>query len=205
MDFPADEQRRWQWLAGLKAETATQQIPVLVTADFDAKERALSVGTLDFRLKPVDREWLLLHFNALKETAQCTTVLIIDDEEAARYTLKGLLAAQGRFVIMDATNGEEGIRKAREEKPEVIFLDLIMPEMTGFEVLQRLKGDDVTKPIPVIINTSTTLDEETRRELEHATAAIVSKSSVPAEQSFVALRDALVRAGLTLSSADTES
>ena len=175
LDFPADEQRRWQWLAGLKAETATQHIPVLVTADFDAKERALSVGTLDFRLKPVDREWLLLHFNALKETALCTTVLIIDDEEAARYTLKGLLAAQGRFVIMDATNGEEGIRKAREEKPEVIFLDLIMPEMTGFEVLQRLKGDDVTKPIPVIINTSTTLDEETRRELEHATAAIVSQ------------------------------
>ena len=133
------------------------------------------MGTLDFRLKPVDRGWLLLRFNGLKETSRSTTVLIIDDEEADRYTLKGLLAAQGRFVIVDATNGTEGLRKAREERPEVIFLDLTMPEMTGFEVLERLKGDDITKLIPVIINTSTTLEEEERRQLERTTAAIVSK------------------------------
>jgi CheY-like chemotaxis protein len=74
--------------------------------------------------------------------------LIIDDEEADRYVLKGLLTAEGRFAILEAASGEEGLRQAREERPDVIFLDLVMSDMTGFEVHERLKSDNATKGIP---------------------------------------------------------
>jgi len=118
--------------------------------------------------------------------------------------LKGLLTAQGRFAILEAANGEEGLRRAREERPDVIFLDVIMADMTGFEVLERLKSDNATKGIPVILNTSAILSEEERRRLTARTAAILSKSAVPAEEAFVTVREALIHAGLKLTPADTE-
>ena len=80
----------------------------------------------------------------------------------------------------------------------MIFLDLIMADMTGFEVLERLKSDDETKDIPVIINTSANLSEEERRRLAPGTAAILSKSAGTAEEAFATIRDALIRAGLSL-------
>ena len=82
-----------------------------------------------------DREWLLGRLITLEVRGPLNTVLIIDDDEADRYLLKGLLLVQGRFAIVETTSGEEGLRRAREERPDVIFLDLIMSDMTGFEVL----------------------------------------------------------------------
>ncbi|HET7272464.1 MAG TPA: ATP-binding protein, partial [Rubrobacter sp.] len=91
-------------------------------------------------------------------------ILIIDDDVAARYVLKRFLA-ETSFTIIEATNGPEGLRMARENRPQIIFLDLMMPEMSGFEVLQRLKSDPVTRDIPVIIITSKPLQDRDRSSL----------------------------------------
>ena len=194
----------WTLLTEIKGQAATRDIPILVLTIVEGKEQALALGAADFCLKPIDRDWLLSRLVALEQGGPLNTVLIIDDEEADRYVLKGLLTAQGRFAILEAANGEEGLRRAREERPDVIFLDVIMADMTGFEVLERLKSDNATKGIPVILNTSAILSEEERRRLTAGTAAILSKSAVPAEEAFVTVREALIHAGLKLTPADTE-
>ena len=150
----------WTLLTEIKEQAATRDIPILVLTIVDGKEQALALGAADFCLKPVDRDWLLNRLVALEKGGPLNTVLIIDDEEADRYVLKGLLTAQGRFAILEAASGEEGLRRARQERPDVIFLDVIMADMTGFEVLERLKSEHATASIPVILNTSAILSQE---------------------------------------------
>jgi signal transduction histidine kinase/CheY-like chemotaxis protein len=132
-------------------------------------------------------------------------VLIIDDGEDDRYHLSRLLTALGRFAIVEAVGGAEGLRRARESRPDVIFLDLVMADMTGFETLEQLRSDEALKEIPVIINTSADLGDEERRRLVSDTTAVLSKSLGKAGEASVAIRDALIRAGLNLTSMGPES
>jgi CheY-like chemotaxis protein len=205
LDVLLDVEAGWALLSELKGQATTRDIPVLVLTVVEGKEHALALGAADFCLKPIDRAWLLERLNALGERGPHNTILIIDDEEADRLLLRGLLTAQGRFTIVEAASGAEGLVKARDEQPDVIFLDLIMEDMTGFEFLDRLRSDDQTESVPVIINTSAKLNEEERRRLAPGSAAILSKAAVSAEEAFTTVRDALIRAGLGLPSTGTET
>ena len=103
-------------------------------------------------------------------------VLIVDDHDEARYALKGTLARAGSFLVIEAARGEEALDRARAEHPDVIFLDLGLPDMTGFQVLDRLKADETCRDIPVIIHTSRTLDDEEPGRSTGRVASILEKS-----------------------------
>ena len=123
------------------------------------------------------------------------TILIIDDQEGDRRALKQLLAAVGPYQIIEAGDGGEGLRRARDARPNLIFLDMVMPDMTGPQVLDRLKADDATKAIPVIVNTSKTLDREEQGRIG-AVAGILDKSAGNGPEALQLFRDALWKAGL---------
>jgi signal transduction histidine kinase len=117
-------------------------------------------------------------------------VLIIDDEEVARYILKGQLA-DTKFTVLEASGGREGLKRAEEEQPSVIFLDLMMPDMDGFETLSRLKASPKTEHIPVIILTSKVLDEAERRDLNTRAITVLSKESTSREEAAAKIREAV--------------
>jgi len=121
-------------------------------------------------------------------------ILIIDDDETARYVLRRLLA-DTPYGIIEASGALEGLRRAREERPQVVFLDLTMPEMSGFEALERLKSDPATHDIPVIIITSKTLGYEERRLLDGKVVALLSKETASHEAVIAGVRRALAGAG----------
>jgi signal transduction histidine kinase len=121
-------------------------------------------------------------------------ILIIDDDETARYVLRRLLA-DTPYGIIEASGGLEGLRRAREERPQVVFLDLTMPEMSGFEALERLKSDPATHDIPVIIITSKTLGHEERQLLDGKVVALLSKETASHEAVIAGVRQALAGAG----------
>jgi CheY-like chemotaxis protein len=145
------------------------------------------LGAGDYCVKPIERQWLL---DKLKALVPVETILIIDDEEADRYTFKKLLAGT-RYTVIEAADGPEGLRRAREEGPQVIFLDLIMPEMSGFEVLDELKSDPATRDIPVVIYTGKDLEEEERRRLMEGAVAVLSKVTTSREEAIAQIREAL--------------
>ena len=84
----------------------------------------------------------------LEQRATIETVLIVDDSERDRYLIKGILSALGTFEIIEADRGEEALLLARSRNPDVIFLDLILPDMTGFEILDLLKSTDDDQKYP---------------------------------------------------------
>jgi signal transduction histidine kinase/CheY-like chemotaxis protein len=114
-------------------------------------------------------------------------VLIIDDDETARYVLRSMLPAG--CAVEEAPDGPEGVVKAKEEHPDIIFVDVLMPTMNGIEVVKRLRHDPVTAPIPVVVRTSKTLTAEERRTLEEEGAlSILGKTHLSVERSMEELR-----------------
>jgi len=196
LDVLLDAESGWELLAELKAADATRPIPVVVVTVVDGADRAAALGADAFCHKPVERDWLVRRLRELVHREPTDPVLIVDDDEIARYILRGQLDP-GRFAVLEATDGEEGLRRARDAHPRAIFLDLVMPDLSGFEVLDRLKADPATRDIPVILYTSQVLDEADRGRLAGRVAAILSKGAAgPREATARLVHDALAAAGL---------
>jgi signal transduction histidine kinase len=113
-------------------------------------------------------------------------VLIVDDDEIERYALRQYLP-HGAYDVTEASGGYEGLRLARQQHPDYVFLDLVMPDINGMEVLRLLKSNDDTRKIPVVIFTSQRLDERQRQDLSEA-SALVMKNDLSRETVADALR-----------------
>jgi CheY-like chemotaxis protein len=184
----------WDLLRELKREPATSSIPVLVVTVIDNREKAKALGADGFHAKPVNRNWLMQHLEDAVRKATTKKLLIVDDDEVSRYLLKTMLG-HINFRIVEAKAGEEGLQKAEEEKPDAVILDLVMPELSGFEVLRRLKENPETRGIPVFIHTSKVLDPHERSLLAEA-SAIISKESASRELLLDRFTEAFQKAGI---------
>ncbi|HWO21581.1 MAG TPA: ATP-binding protein [Kofleriaceae bacterium] len=121
-------------------------------------------------------------------------ILVIDDDIASRYVLRRWL--DERYRVEEAESGQEGLRLAAG-RPAAIFLDIVMSDMTGFEVLERLKAEPATRDIPVVVYTALVLGTNDRERLA-AAAAILRKSTSSRVADRAAIEDALVRAGIAI-------
>jgi CheY-like chemotaxis protein len=198
LDLQLKGEDTWAFLARLKHEEATRSLPVIVISNIDDQAKALGLGADRYRLKPIDRRWLLESLNQLVQSKIEPTIVLIDDEEATRYWLKELLLATGAHIV-ETDHGLEGIRLARELQPKVILLDLIMPVMRGEEVLEQLKADPATENIPVIIITSQPLQPGELESLKKKAVAVLSKSALSGPEGLPLLRHALQQAGWEVS------
>ena len=116
-------------------------------------------------------------------------VLIIDDDETFRYVMKQIIRNEPRYDVVEASDGGEGLRAARDTSPDVIVLDLQMPNVDGFTVLQGLKADNRTSVIPVIVSTSLAVDAELKARLPIGTR-VISKNLISRESVSLFLREA---------------
>ena len=185
----------WDFLAELKRDERTRDIPVAVVTEVDDGQKAQALGADEFRQKPVDREWLVATLRALGGGGRGKHVLIIDDDEVSRYLLRTLLR-DTTLVISEAPDGTQGVAKARAEAPDVIFCDLSMPGMDGAQVLQALADDPATRSIPVVMNTVKKLTAEQRGDLERRAVAVLSKESLTGGDAMGEVRRALTKAGI---------
>jgi CheY-like chemotaxis protein len=116
-------------------------------------------------------------------------ILLIDDDETFRYVMKQIVSNEARYIFTEASGGEEGLRIARGERPDVIILDLQMPAVDGFTVMQELTADERTSTIPIIVSTSMTIDAELKARLPAGTR-LISKNTISRENVSLFLRDA---------------
>jgi CheY-like chemotaxis protein len=111
------------------------------------------------------------------------------------------LLRQSPYEVIEADSGEEGLRRAQQEQPRAVFLDLALPDSNGLEVLKELRRDPATCMIPVIVNSAEVLREEDRqRLLDEGAAAILSKDRSSLEESLALMQQALAKVGLEIES-----
>ena len=120
-------------------------------------------------------------------------VLLIDDDETFRYVMRQIISSEPRYEFIEAVDGDVGLKAAREQKPDVIVLDLQMPTMDGFSVLQELNADSRTSVTPVIVSTSLNVNAELKARLPAGTR-VISKNTISRENVSLFLRDATVGA-----------
>jgi len=156
---------------------------VVVVSVVDNVELVKALGALDYFVKPVDGRELvdrLARFK-LKPGAKngATRVLVVDDEAANRTWLTRILEPAGFHVII-ASGGREAIEIAKAEPPDLVLLDLMMPDVTGFDVVEALRADPRTKDTPIMILTARHLTEADKRHLNGHVSTILSRGSVGA-------------------------
>jgi DNA-binding response OmpR family regulator len=191
----------WTFLTQVKANPATRDVPVIIVSIVDQKGKGFALGAAEYLVKPVQREELLSKLRAFSLVSKVQTtpvkILAIDDDPKTLELLTAVLEPAG-FRILKAGSGAEGIAVASTERPDLIILDLLMPEMNGFEVIDSLEKSPMTKALPVILFTVKQLTGEEKQRLKGRIAWLVQKDDFT-RQGFVGLvKDTLLR---TLSAA----
>ncbi|HXH10675.1 MAG TPA: ATP-binding protein [Alphaproteobacteria bacterium] len=179
----------WAWLAELKGDEATRDIPVVVVTTSEDQRKGLALGADAYRIKPIERIWLLETLERLTRQSAPEKVLIIDDDAAARYVLGHLLAGMP-YRVCEAACGREGLVKVGEEHPQMVFLDLTLPDISGFEVLAQIRADPTTRDLPIVVYTARPLDAVEQQRLAAQGVAILSKATLWREQVLAVLKAA---------------
>ena len=164
----------WEVLRMLKATDATRDIPVLVISVVDDRALGLAIGADEYMVKPVKRDALLsflARHGGLK--GEQPTVLAVDDDPGALELLKANLEPQ--FRVITAGDGRHALDTARQDSPDMVVLDLMMPGMNGFEVASALKADAATRKIPIVVLTAKDMNEEDRARLSGNVVSVMKK------------------------------
>jgi CheY-like chemotaxis protein len=151
-------------------------IPVVMVTITSDKTLAYALGAADFLTKPIERERLL---SVLKRfDYDCRLVpckaLVVDDDESNRRLLRTMLERE-RWIVEEAVDGRQALGTVEKAPPDLILLDLMMPNMDGFEVAERLHQDQRWRSIPVVVVTAKDLTEEDRRRLNGSVLRVVRK------------------------------
>lgn len=168
----------WEVLQKIKKDPKTWDIKVIMISMIEERNKAYIMGASDYLVKPFDPQQLftvLSHYTADNPLmADLGNILIIDDDINSRVILKKAL---GKFKaqIYEAENGQAGFDALKANKINMIFLDLMMPVMNGFELLDKIKADEELAKIPIIINTSKDLTKEDYDKLSGSIVKIIHK------------------------------
>jgi signal transduction histidine kinase/CheY-like chemotaxis protein len=164
----------WAVLSALKADPLTNDIPVVMLTVVDDKNLGFALGATDYLIKPIEWERLIAVLDKIQRHRANGRVLVVEDEPESREMLRRAAERQG-WQVTEAENGRVGLARLDEQVPDVILLDLMMPEMDGFTFMEELRRRPDTRQVPVIVVTAKDLTEAERRRLNGHVIQIVQK------------------------------
>jgi len=185
----------WQVLRELKACSQTQQIPIIICSIVSNEGRGFSLGAADYLVKPVMEKELLAALSRLDQQQQEVEVLVIDDQADDILLIRRMLEARHRYRVIGADGGQAGIDLVYQRKPDIIILDLMMPEVDGFAVLEAVKREQDTRNIPVIVITAKELKEKEQQQLTGQVEVLLRKGLFTEHELLEDLGRALSRIG----------
>jgi CheY-like chemotaxis protein len=190
---PAQQKQRlleaiWTLLAALKADPELADIPVIMVTIVDDKDLGYVLGAADYLTKPVDRDRLAAILQKYQGEDPSRLVLVIEDEGATRQMLRRTLEKEG-WTVSEAENGRVGFERLGENRPALILLDLMMPEMDGFAFVTALRNHREWHTIPVVVVTAKDLTPAERQRLNGHVEQILQKTAYSREDLLREVRD----------------
>lgn len=183
----------WTALAALKADPATAGTPVVLVSVIDDRRRGVELGAVDCLTKPIDWVRLLAVLRSARPAAAGPTVLIVDDDDDLREWAARMLGAAG-WSVAGASNGREALDLVKSLHPAAILLDLMMPELDGFQFLDALGEAPGGRAVPVIVMTNKDVSAEERRRLDGQARSVLTKAGLRFDRVDAELRGALAGA-----------
>jgi PAS domain S-box-containing protein len=183
----------WQVLTDLKSTPETRDVPVVVCSIVEDEEKGFSLGAADYLVKPVLEEDLLSALDRLNGDGSIREVLVIDDDPNDLRLLGKMLAEQGRYKAILAEGGPAGWNSIKSKPPHAIVLDLFMPEMDGFTILEQLRKEEKLRDIPAIVITGADLTSEQQKQLDSLGQRLLQKSALREKDLISIIENALQR------------
>jgi signal transduction histidine kinase/CheY-like chemotaxis protein/HAMP domain-containing protein len=166
----------WTVLAALRGDPQLSDIPVVIATILDERRQGMALGAVGYLTKPIDRDKLLKLIRQHRTRAGPARVLIVEDDADQRQRVRMWLEPL-QWLVSEAENGRVAIDQLKEIEPDVILLDLMMPEMDGFQFVAALQEHQAWSRIPVIVITARDLSAEDRRRLNSGVELILLKES----------------------------
>jgi signal transduction histidine kinase/CheY-like chemotaxis protein len=184
----------WDVLSRLKADPATASLPVVIVSVIDERGRGFALGAAEYLVKPVERERFLAALERyVPARTDRPTVVVIDDDPMDLDLVEAVLAPAG-YSVLRAAGGEEGVALVVREQPAVVLLDLLMPGVDGFAVIDRLRADPATAHVPIVVLTAKEMTSEDRDRLAGQIDYLAQKGAFGAKH-LVALVGHLCESG----------
>jgi CheY-like chemotaxis protein len=190
LDVMMPDMDGWQVISRLKSDPELADIPVIMLTIVDDRKAGFAMGATDYLTKPFDRERLTAVLNRASPARTSRLALIVDDQADNRALLRNTMEAEG-WTVMEAANGIEALETVEERRPDMILLDLMMPEMDGFEFVERLRANELTQSIPVLVVTAKDITPQDRQRLSGGVQNILQKASASPEEVVARTRELL--------------
>jgi CheY-like chemotaxis protein len=175
----------WAVLSALKADPDVADIPVVMLTIVDDRNLGYALGASDYLTKPIERERLV---TVLDKYRRDLPVLVVDDDAAVRQLLRRMLEPEG-YAVVEAENGRVALERLRDLTPSVVLLDLMMPEMDGFEFVTEFRRHEAWRAIPIVVVTAKDLSGEDRDRLNGYVQKILQKGASGRDQLLAEVRD----------------
>ena len=180
----------WEVLRELKETPETQDIPVIILSIVDDKRLGFSLGATEYIVKPVGKQALLRKLRNLEKLGKIKRVLVVDnDPETVR--LIGNVLKEAEYQVTTAYNSKDAIKSIQDFRPDLVALNLTMPEVSGFDVIDYLKTGEGVKDIPIIVLTHKDLTEKEIDDLNDRIEAILNKGVLTEEALLKELKDTI--------------
>ncbi len=180
----------WTVLALLKADPTVSSIPVVMLTMMDDRKRGFALGAANYMTKPVDRKSLAQILAKFRCPNAPCPVLVVEDDAGTRQMMRAMLEKAG-WSVTEAENGRVALRRVAERRPTLILLDLMMPEMDGFEFAAEMHLNAATRSIPIVVLTAKDLTDQDLSRLDKSVHSILDKRGCTREQLMSQVRDLL--------------
>ncbi|MFH0771535.1 MAG: response regulator [Candidatus Omnitrophota bacterium] len=192
LDINLPKKNGWQVLQELKDLPETKDIPVIVVSVMEDSGEASKFGAIDYLVKPVDKSKLfqiLGRFGMMDgaRNGKPINILVVDDDPYAVELTEVTLRSAG-FKTIKAFNGKEGVELAIKSRPDLMILDLMMPRMSGFKVIEEMKSNPLLKDIPIIVLTAKSITLKDKEKLNGNVEHIEQKGGLSAENLLQEIR-----------------
>ena len=193
LDVMMPEMDGWSVLSALKADADLRDIPVIMVTMVDDPDRGFTLGAAEYATKPVDRQRLSQILKKYACANPPCPVLLVEDDPATRALTRHMLKKEG-WRVSEAENGRVALECMKRERPSLIVLDLMMPEMDGFEFADAIRAHPEWRTIPIVVLTAKDLSAGERQRLSVSIETILHKAGDSREALLDQVRDLVANA-----------
>jgi CheY-like chemotaxis protein len=183
----------WQVLEELKSDPETRNTPVIVCSIVDENEKGFSLGAADYLVKPISEDDLVAALDHLGNDGNIQEILVIDDSPDDLRLMEKIVTEHSKLRPILANSGEEGWDILVTQHPQAVILDLFMPGLDGFTILERLRTTPELREIPVIVVSGVDLTADQKKQLENLGQQILQKGMLTSQELLTTLDKALKR------------
>jgi signal transduction histidine kinase/CheY-like chemotaxis protein len=177
----------WAVLASLKADPVLANIPVIMLTIVSDKNMGYALGASEYMTKPIDRDKLITILKKYQCDEPICRILVVEDDVPTREMIARTLEKEG-WQIDQAENGRVALERVAQNKPGLILLDLMMPEMDGFQFVGELRKNEEWRSLPIIVVTAMELSNEDRKRLNGHVEGILQKGAYGQDELFAEVR-----------------